>query len=162
MNLGSATPTLAAVGSPHVDARGLWVDMRAEYTGNFTMSLETKLDLMKLKRGAGLSSHSPTLSSSNPPSPAEPVPTSQAQSKAYRRSVSSERLLRHNVPFDTDTDDSVESSSEEDWDDDALGGELGASLPTGGAGPTSRKLLRIVDSVAASRYFQQVIIYYYY
>ena len=79
MNLGSATPTLAAVGSPHVDARGLWVDMRAEYTGNFTMSLETKLDLMKLKRGAGLSSHSPTLSSSNPPSPAEPVPTSQAQ-----------------------------------------------------------------------------------
>lgn len=146
--MGSATPQLNAVGSPQVDARGLWVDLNVEYSGNFTMSLETKLDLMKLKRSTGIGTNMPNTSS--PPSPAEPVP--HAGPRVYTRSQSSERLLR-NVHFDTDTDDSVESSSEEEYEEEGLAAEAG--LPVGGSGPTSRRLLKLVDSVAGSRYFQQ-------
>ncbi|XP_027232950.1 testis-expressed protein 2 isoform X1 [Penaeus vannamei] len=148
VNMGSATPQLNAVGSPQVDARGLWVDLNVEYSGNFTMSLETKLDLMKLKRSTGIGTNMPNTSS--PPSPAEPVP--HAGPRVYTRSQSSERLLR-NVHFDTDTDDSVESSSEEEYEEEGLAAEAG--LPVGGSGPTSRRLLKLVDSVAGSRYFQQ-------
>ncbi|KAK7081004.1 hypothetical protein SK128_010573 [Halocaridina rubra] len=147
VNLGSTIPQLNAVGSPQVDPRGLWVDMKVEYTGNFTMSLETKLDLMKLKRTDGLGGNTPNTSS--PPSPAEPTPHNVP--RVYTRSPSSDRLLR-NLHFETDTDDSVESSSEEECDEEGLAAEAG--LPVGGSGPTSRRLLKLVDSVAASRYFQ--------
>lgn len=148
VNMGSATPQLCAVGSPQLDSRGLWVDLNVEYSGNFTMSLETKLDLMKLKRTTGLEGHTPNTSC--PPSPAEPVP--HAGPRVYTRSPSSDRLLR-NLHFDTDTDDSVESSSEEEGEEEGLAAEAG--LPVGGSGPTSRRLLRLVDTVAGSRYFQQ-------
>lgn len=148
VNMGSATPQLSAVGSPQVDSRGLWVDLNVEYSGNFTMSLETKLDLMKLKRTTGLEGNTPNTSS--PPSPGEPAP--HAGPRVYTRSPSSDRLLR-NLHFDTDTDDSVESSSEEEGEEEGLAAEAG--LPVGGSGPTSRRLLRIVDTVAGSRYFQQ-------
>ncbi|KAK3863190.1 hypothetical protein Pcinc_031009 [Petrolisthes cinctipes] len=151
VNMGSATPQLCAVGSPQVDNRGLWVDLKVEYSGNFTMSLETKLDLMKLKRTTGLdtSSHG-SHSASSPPSPGEPANSS---TKVYTRSPSSDGLLR-NLHFETDTDDSVESSSEEEGEEEGgLAAEAG--LPVGGSGPTSRKLLKLVDTVAASRYFQQ-------
>ncbi|XP_068219412.1 LOW QUALITY PROTEIN: testis-expressed protein 2 [Palaemon carinicauda] len=148
VNMGSSIPQLKAVGTPQVDPRGLWVDLNVEYSGNFTMSLETKLDLMKLKRTAGMGGNTPN--TSNPPSPAEPAP--HAVPRVYSRSPSSDRLLR-NLHFDTDTDDSVESSSEEEYDEEGIAAEAG--LPVGGSGPTSRRLLRLVDSVAASRYFQQ-------
>lgn len=152
VNMGSATPQLCAVGSPQVDYRGLWVDLKVEYSGNFTMSLETKLDLMKLKRTTGLDTGSQggSHSASSPPSPGEPANSS---TKVYARSPSSDRLLR-NLHFETDTDDSVESSSEEEGEEEGgLAAEAG--LPVGGSGPTSRKLLKLVDTVAASRYFQQ-------
>ncbi|XP_042219773.1 testis-expressed protein 2-like isoform X2 [Homarus americanus] len=149
VNMGSATPQLCAVGSPQVDSRGLWVDLNVEYSGNFTMSLETKLDLMKLKRTTGLEGNTPNTSS--PPSPAEPAPHTSGP-RVYTRSPSSDRLLR-NLHFDTDTDDSVESSSEEEGEEEGLAAEAG--LPVGGSGPTSRRLLRLVDTVAGSRYFQQ-------
>lgn len=148
VNLGSSIPQLNAVGTPQLDPRGLWVDLNVEYNGNFTMSLETKLDLMKLKRTAGMGGNTPNTSS--PPSPAEPAPHSVP--RVYTRSPSSDRLLR-NLHFETDTDDSVESSSEEECDEEGIAAEAG--LPVGGSGPTSRRLLRLVDSVAASRYFQQ-------
>ncbi|MPC97366.1 Testis-expressed sequence 2 protein [Portunus trituberculatus] len=150
--MGSATPHLLAAGAPHLDSRGLWVDLSVEYTGNFTLSLETKLDLMKLKRSGELDhghanphTHTqPAPVQSLPPSPGEP-----AHPRLYTRCPSSDRLLR-NLHFDTDTDDSVESSSEEEEEEEAI---AEAGLPSGG-GPTSRRLLRLVDTVAASRYFQ--------
>lgn len=144
VSMGSATPELLAAGTPHLDGRGLWVDLKVEYSGNFTLSLETKLDLMKLKRSAvGLDNPS---AHSLPPSPGEP-----ANPRVYTRSPSSDRLLR-NLHFDTDTDDSVESSSEEEEEDESAAAEAGP--PVGGGGPTSRRLLKLVDTVAASRYFQ--------
>lgn len=149
VNMGSSTPQLHAAGTPHVNARGLWVDLKVEYSGNFTLSLETKLDLMKLKRstvGLDAATHAVHSAHSLPPSPGEP-----AHPRVYTRSPSSDRLLR-NLHFDTDTDDSVESSSEEEEEED--GGAAEAGPPTGGGGPTSRRLLKLVDTVAASRYFQ--------
>lgn len=146
VSLGSATPHLLATGTPHLDSRGLWVDLSVEYSGNFTLSLETKLDLMKLKRSGELDQTHAGLAQSLPPSPGEP-----AHPRVYTRSPSSDRLLR-NLHFDTDTDDSVESSSEEEEEEEGTLAEAG--MPTGGSGPTSRRLLRLVDTVAASRYFQ--------
>ncbi|CAL4125590.1 unnamed protein product, partial [Meganyctiphanes norvegica] len=163
VQLGSSIPHLKNVKSPKIDSRGLWMDMDVEYTGNFTLSLETKLDLMKLKQqggkaggcatGVGIGGANINVPSA-PSTPAEPIPVSLNSlhhSRSYSHSPTADRLPR-NLQFDTDTDDSIESSSEDESEDEE---RAQAGVPVGGSGPASRRLMRIVDSVAASKYFQQ-------
>lgn len=147
VEVGRCVPRLLSAAAPTTDHRGLWVDLQVAYSGSFTMTLQTKLDLMKLKM------RSPS-GASSPPSPSETPAGAGAGGcrarGAYARSPSSDCVLR-NVQFDTDTDDSVESSSEEEPPED----EGERAPPAAAAGPASKRLLRIVDTVAASRYFQQ-------
>lgn len=144
VRLGGSVPQLRSVGVPRQDQRGLWCELDVLYEGNFTMTIETKLDLIKLKKTASPSGKH-EFGSVNSGS----VGTSGAGTTAPRhyqhRTASSHDLLQRDMQFDTDTDDSVESSS----DDDAVGEE---EVEGGGGG---RRLLRFVDSVAGSRYFQQ-------
>lgn len=51
--LGREIPIIRRVAQPYLDDRGLWVDVDVAYGGGFTMSLETKVNLMKLKRSHG-------------------------------------------------------------------------------------------------------------
>ncbi|RXG72585.1 Testis-expressed sequence 2 protein [Armadillidium vulgare] len=143
VELGDSVPQLLSAGRPTLDHRGIWVDLNVSYIGSFRMTLETKLDLMKLKANSPVSG-----ASSNPPSPVEPSSSAYVggKTRSYARSPSSDCILR-NVQFDTDTDDSVESSSEEEPPED----DMGERTPGGG-----RKFLRIVDTVTASKYFQHV------
>lgn len=151
VELGNCIPQLRTATKPTMDERGIWVDFNFAYSGSFQMTLETKLDLMKLK---GRSTDFTTTRGgtlSTPPSPGDdpsiPIPTI-VSGGAYRRSPSSDCILR-NVQYDADTDDSVESSSEDDFE------EEDAAERTPGSGPASKRILRLVDSVAASKYFQQ-------
>ena len=52
IDLGSQMPIIQRSSSPYLDDRGLWFDLDIAYSGGFQMTLETKVNLMKLKRNA--------------------------------------------------------------------------------------------------------------
>ena len=124
------------------------------------MTIETKLDLMKLKKSSelyGLGSVTGRYSSYSigGDTSSGRVGYNHASNVGvhYTRTSSSCDLLRRDVHFDTDTDDSVESSSEDEYvvdDGDGCDGS-GAGGTTG-----SRKVMKMVDKVASNKYFQQV------
>ncbi|GAU97191.1 hypothetical protein RvY_08533 [Ramazzottius varieornatus] len=52
MDLGKNLPIISNVSEkPGVDERGIWIEMDFEYHGTVQMTLQTKLNLMKLKKG---------------------------------------------------------------------------------------------------------------
>ena len=157
VHLGKTVPQLRSVGVPRQDNRGLWCDLEVEYQGNFTMTIETKLDLMKLKKSESVATgRTPTYSAVTDSFSLSSSPktsfTASSPGLHYTRSSSSCDLLRRDVHFDTDTDDSVESSSEDEHTED----DFGSSLEGGGNLGGSRKVMKLVDRVASNRYFQQV------
>lgn len=50
MDLGNTVPVFHRASQPSLDVRGLWVELDMTYQGNFRMTIESKLNLMKLKR----------------------------------------------------------------------------------------------------------------
>ena len=56
VEMGGNIPLFRKCGTPVIDDRGLWMDVDLTYTGSFEMTLETRLDLMKLKENAPLAS----------------------------------------------------------------------------------------------------------
>ena len=50
IELGSEVPVIRRASKPYIDNRGLWIDLDLTYNGGFHMILETKCNLMKLKK----------------------------------------------------------------------------------------------------------------
>ena len=48
--MGYEMPAIRHAAKPYLDERGFWVDMDITYSGGFTMTIETKMNLMKLKK----------------------------------------------------------------------------------------------------------------
>ncbi|XP_047435307.1 testis-expressed protein 2-like isoform X2 [Mugil cephalus] len=48
LDMGSATPRILGASKPCVDYRGLWFDLEVSYSGSFLMTLETKMNLVRL------------------------------------------------------------------------------------------------------------------
>ncbi len=53
IELGSEMPVIRRAAAPYIDNRGLWIDLDIVYSGGCRMTLETKCNLMKLKKAAG-------------------------------------------------------------------------------------------------------------
>lgn len=53
--IGQDPPTIHKITKPMVDERGLWLDLNITYKGYLTMTVETKLNLMKLTRASTVS-----------------------------------------------------------------------------------------------------------
>ncbi|EFO23264.2 hypothetical protein LOAG_05221 [Loa loa] len=51
LDFGTAPPEIVAVHSPILDDWGLWIDFELKYRGRIHLTLETKVNLMKLKEG---------------------------------------------------------------------------------------------------------------
>ncbi|VDM95283.1 unnamed protein product [Thelazia callipaeda] len=51
LDLGTTSPEIAGVYAPVLDDWGLWIDFEMKYSGRIHLSLETKVNLMKLKEG---------------------------------------------------------------------------------------------------------------
>lgn len=43
-------PTIRQVSKPWIDHRGIWFELKLVYNGTFQASVDTKLNLMRLKR----------------------------------------------------------------------------------------------------------------
>ncbi|KAH9504015.1 Tabersonine 6,7-epoxidase isoform 2 [Bulinus truncatus] len=56
IQLGYEMPTIKHADKPYLDERGLWIDLDITYSGGFKMTIETKINLMKLKVSPHMSS----------------------------------------------------------------------------------------------------------
>ena len=90
--IGQGAPIIHSSTKPVLDARGLWFDLDISYEGCLTMTIETKLNLMKLKRAGSVS----TNSTSNDMLDSD-------KSKPVRSPI-----------FDSDVEDSPETSTEDE------------------------------------------------
>lgn len=50
--IGQDAPTVHNISRPTLDERGFWLDLNLTYKGCLTMTVETKLNLMKLTRSS--------------------------------------------------------------------------------------------------------------
>nr|XP_061844034.1 testis-expressed protein 2-like isoform X1 [Nerophis lumbriciformis]XP_061844035.1 testis-expressed protein 2-like isoform X1 [Nerophis lumbriciformis] len=48
LDMGVATPKILGASSPSIDYKGLWFDLDISYSGSFLMTLETKMNLIRL------------------------------------------------------------------------------------------------------------------
>ncbi|XP_063270423.1 testis-expressed protein 2-like isoform X2 [Prinia subflava] len=138
LDMGTSIPSVLSASNPTINERGLWVDMEVTYSGSLQMTLETKMNLSKLGKE----------SSAEESGPAE-----------AGREGARPRLI---LLADSDAESSsAGSSDEEDVTPAEPLGAPGERLPPPGTeghvsgNSTSRKILRFVDKIAKSKYFQK-------
>ncbi|XP_019350069.2 testis-expressed protein 2 [Alligator mississippiensis] len=148
LDMGTSIPLVLSAANPTIDRRGLWVDLEVTYSGSLQMTLETKMNLCKLGKEA-------------------------LAEESGQADPGGERVKpRANLLADSDAESSsAGSSDEEDVPAAEPSGALGERIvppttegltahpspPLGhvGGNSTSRKILRFVDKIAKSKYFQK-------
>ncbi|KAK7134563.1 hypothetical protein R3I93_017856 [Phoxinus phoxinus] len=135
--MGSSMPQITGTSLPQVNSRGLWLHVEVEYTGALQMTLETKINLSKLGKEGVL----------------------EAETELETINVFSRSRL--SVLADSDEESSSAGSSDEEEVSSAdtqgtltekpLAGVEGAAA----GGSTSRRILKFVDKIAKSKYFQK-------
>ncbi|XP_023285009.1 testis-expressed protein 2-like isoform X1 [Seriola lalandi dorsalis] len=137
LDMGSSMPHITATSRPEVNHRGLWLELQLVYTGALQMTLQTKFNLSKLGKESGQ----------------DPDCMTETGSPRCRPILT--------VLADSDEESSSAGSSDEE--EPLLSepqGPVGEKGPTPiaegtGGGRTGRKILRFVDKIAKSKYFQK-------
>ncbi|XP_055085610.1 testis-expressed protein 2 isoform X2 [Periophthalmus magnuspinnatus] len=138
MDLGTSMPLITATSKPEINPRGLWLELQLVYNGGLQMTLQTKFNLFKLgKEGSQEAEFTPHTKTSR----CRPVLS---------------------VLADSDEESSSAGSSDEEElllsEPQGPVGDKGPSTATNegvGGGKTGRKILRFVDKIAKSKYFQK-------
>lgn len=133
LDMGTCLPQVISTSKPALDRRGLWLEMEVMYTGCLQMTLETKMNLCKLGKDDDVQ--------------AETIPEAfQFGSKP-----------RLSILADSDEESSSAGSSDEEDVFEPLGhpGEKSPVIVADGGSSTSKKILRFVDKIAKSKYFQK-------
>ncbi|XP_067164581.1 testis-expressed protein 2 isoform X2 [Apteryx mantelli] len=132
LDMGIAVPKILQAFKPSVDHKGLWIDLEMSYNGSFLMTLETKMNLTKLgKEPLG-----------------EALKVGEIGKEGFRPRVY--------CLADSDEESSSAGSSEED-DAPELAGEKQLTPGAEGyvGGHRTSKIMRIVDKITKSKYFQK-------
>lgn len=128
LDMGHCTPRILTASQPSVDHQGLWVDLEISYNGSFLMTLETKMNLVRLgKEGEGLGE----------------IGKEGVRPRTY-------------FLADSDEESSSAGSSDEEEMTENLSDKsipLGAEGYTGVHKPS--KIMRFVDKIAKNKYFQK-------
>lgn len=128
--IGQNAPVIHSATKPVLDGRGLWFDLDISYEGCFTMTIETKLNLMKLKRAGSLSTNS----------------------NSNDVTESDKSLPARSPVYCSDVEDSPETSTEDEDNGQFTSPTVSReSTPTQSSG---RKFLSMMDKLASSKYFQ--------
>ncbi|XP_035993024.1 testis-expressed protein 2 isoform X2 [Fundulus heteroclitus] len=125
LDMGTSTPRILGASAPSVDYRGLWFDLELSYNGSFLMTLETKMILNRL----GKEGESLRLGEFGKDGP-----------RTYCLAAS-------------DEESSSAGSSDEEDTSDLSNDSAGAESLVGGHKPS--KIMRFVDKIAKSKYFQK-------
>lgn len=127
LDMGSATPRILGASKPYIDYRGLWFNLEISYSGSFLMTLETKMNLIRLgKEGESLRFGEPGKDGYRP---------------------------RTYCLADSDEESSSAGSSDEEDTSELSNDSTGAEGFAGGHRPS--KIMRFVDKIAKSKYFQK-------
>nr|XP_046234149.1 testis-expressed protein 2 isoform X2 [Scatophagus argus] len=135
LDMGCSMPQITTTSRPEVNPRGLWVELQLAYTGALQMTLQTKFNLSKLGKEGGQDTDCP------------------AETRNPRPIFS--------VLADSDEESSSAGSSDEEEllvsEPQGPVGEKGSTPATDGTGggKTGRKILRFVDKITKSKYFQK-------
>jgi hypothetical protein len=129
LELGKGIPFIHRASQPTINSQGLWIDLDITYEGNLTLTLETKLDLMKLRKSPTNEEEENQLTT-NPPPAAVPA------------------------MYDNEADDSGESSEEELDPDDFLAQHPIEEPAPGQPPPPTRgaRFLRLAEKIANSNF----------
>ncbi|KAG7504609.1 hypothetical protein JOB18_012637 [Solea senegalensis] len=133
LDMGTCLPQVLNTSKPKLDHRGLWLEMELTYTGCLQMTLETKMNLCKLGKDGEDEAHI--------------VPDTQPVGSKPRLCILADS-------------DEESSSDEEEVPSFEPQGSVGHKSTTVAAdghpgGSTSTKILRFVDKIAKSKYFQK-------
>ncbi|XP_032358662.1 testis-expressed protein 2 [Etheostoma spectabile] len=137
LDMGCSMPRITTTSRPEVNHRGLWVEMQLVYTGALQMTLQTKFNLSKLGKEGGQAADC----------------TAETGGPRCRPIFS--------VLADSDEESSSAGSSDEEElllsEPQGPVGEKGSTPATDGtgSGKTGWKILRFVDKIAKSKYFQK-------
>ncbi|XP_076001321.1 testis-expressed protein 2-like isoform X2 [Genypterus blacodes] len=125
LDMGVATPRIIGASKPSIDYQGLWFDLEISYSGSFLMTLETKMNLIRLgKEGEGL-----------------------------RLGEFGKDGPRSYCLADSDEESSSAGSSDEEDSSELSNDSPGAEGFVGGHKPS--KIMRFVDKITKSKYFQK-------
>lgn len=127
LDMGSATPRILGASKPSIDYRGLWFDLEISYSGSFLMTLETKMNLIRLGKEG------------------ESVRFGEFGKDGYRP--------RTYCLADSDEESSSAGSSDEEDSSELSNDPAGAEGWAGGHKPS--KIMRFVDKITKSKYFQK-------
>ncbi|XP_014032936.1 testis-expressed protein 2 [Salmo salar] len=127
LDMGVATPRILGASKPSVDLQGLWFDLEISYSGSFLMTLETKMNLIRLGKDGDC------------------MRIRDVSKDGYRP--------RTYCLADSDEESSSAGSSDEEDSSEVTNDVPGAEGYMGGRQPS--KIMRFVDKIAKSKYFQK-------
>ncbi|XP_019939769.2 testis-expressed protein 2-like isoform X1 [Paralichthys olivaceus] len=127
LDMGSATPKILGASKPSIDYRGLWFDLEISYSGSFLMTLETKMNLIRLGKEG------------------ESLRLGEFGKDGHRP--------RTYCLADSDEESSSAGSSDEEDSSELSNDSAGAEGFVGGHKPS--KIMRFVDKITKSKYFQK-------
>ncbi|KAM4531852.1 testis-expressed protein 2-like isoform 1-T1 [Odontesthes bonariensis] len=137
LDMGTCLPQVLSTSKPTLDRRGLWLELELMYTGCLQMTLETKMNLCKLGKEGEDEAHN--------------IPETQQ--------VGSKPKLCILADSDEESSSAGSSDEEEVLPSEPQGplGDKGTVVGADGhaGGSTGRKILRFVDKIAKSKYFQK-------
>ncbi|KAM7009962.1 testis-expressed protein 2-like isoform 2-T2 [Tautogolabrus adspersus] len=125
LDMGSATPRILRASKPSVDYRGLWFDLELSYSGSFLMTLETKMNLIRLGK----------------------------EGESVRIGEFGKDGPRTYCLADSDEESSSAGSSDEEDLSELSNDSAGAEGFVGGH--KHSKIMRFVDKITKSKYFQK-------
>ncbi|XP_036944869.1 testis-expressed protein 2-like [Acanthopagrus latus] len=137
LDMGTCLPQVLSTSKPTLDRRGLWLELEVVYTGCLQMTLETKMNLCKLGKDAEDEAHS--------------APETQQVGSKPRLCVLADSDEESSSAGSSDEEEAPPSEPQGSPGDKSTAGA--AEGHTGGS--TSRKILRFVDKIAKSKYFQK-------
>lgn len=127
LDMGSATPRILRASKPTIDYRGLWFDLEISYSGSFLMTLETKMNLIRLGK--------------------------EGESFRFGEFGKDGNRPRTYCLADSDEESSSAGSSDEEDSSELSNDSTGAEGLVGGHKPS--KIMRFVDKITKSKYFQK-------
>lgn len=133
LDMGSCLPQVISTSKPTLDHRGLWLELEVMYTGCLQMTLETKMNLCRLGKDGEV----------------------QAESVQETQQIGAKPRLSILADSDEESSSAGSSDEEEVFEPQGVLGDKSTVIVADGGNSTSRKILRFVDKIAKSKYFQK-------
>ncbi|VDP19729.1 unnamed protein product [Schistosoma margrebowiei] len=187
IDLGSEIPVLRRIGCPYLDAHGLWIEVDVGYAGGFSFALETSVNLMrwnqKLREEKDITYSSDNFAQNSLSNESLPKVSSRSITKmaAYLSDEEDSADSTTDSELDETTNISQNSSpinslrpgrnlpstgliigGMKSGDNERINPEDNRQVSTGGCHlqpvlPSRRRIIRIVDRITKSSYFQRAV-----